>query len=124
MMRVQMGRRPPSFERIRKLPVVGRAADWGMGPSAVSRNTKKAGARIAGLKATESVCPYCAVGCGQVVYTRVGELVDIEGKPRSPFHQGTLCPRGAASRQLVQQPGRLIQALSRAPRATESEEID
>jgi formate dehydrogenase major subunit len=112
------------FRKLRELPVVGRAADWGMGPWAASRNTKRAGARIAGLKATESVCPFCAVGCGQVVYTRDGELVDIEGNPRSPINQGTLCPRGAASRQLVQQPGRLTKVLYRAPRATEWEEID
>src|SRR3954447_1615901 len=116
--------RPRSFQRIRDLPLVGRAADWGLGPHAVSRQTRQAGARIAGLKATESVCPYCAVGCGQVVYTRDGELVDIEGNPRSPINQGTLCPRGAASRQLVQQPGRLTKVLYRAPRATEWEEMD
>ena len=93
--------------------VVGRAADWGLGPRAVSKKTAQAGARIAGLKATESVCPYCAVGCGQVVYTRDGELVDIEGNPRSPINQGTLCPKGSASRQLIQQPGRLTRALAR-----------
>jgi formate dehydrogenase major subunit len=116
--------RPKQFEKLRELPLVGRAADWGLGPWAVSRNTKKAGARIAGLEATESVCPYCAVGCGQVVYTRDGELVDIEGNPRSPINQGTLCPRGSASRQLVQQPGRLTKVLYRAPRSTEWEEID
>jgi formate dehydrogenase major subunit len=103
---------------------VGRAADWGLGPAAASRNTKKAGARIAGLTATESVCPYCAVGCGQVVYTRDGELVDIEGNPRSPINQGTLCPKGQASRQLVQQPGRLTKVLYRRPRGTEWEQID
>jgi formate dehydrogenase major subunit len=116
--------RPKQFRRLRELPVVGRAADWGMGPRAASRKTRKAGARIAGLKATESVCPYCAVGCSQLVYTRDGELVDIEGNPRSPINQGTLCPRGAASRQLVQQPGRLTKVLYRAPRATDWEEID
>ena len=116
--------RPESFERLRRLPLVGRAADWGMGPRAVSRKTAKAGARIAGLKATESVCPYCAVGCGQVVYTRDGELVDIEGNPRSPINQGTLCPKGSASRQLVQQPGRLTKVRYRAPRATAWTELD
>src|SRR5437763_10587133 len=116
--------RPRSFARLRSLPVVGRAADWGMGPQAVSKRTKRAGARIAGLKVTESVCPYCAVGCGQVVYTRDGELVDIEGNPRSPINQGTLCPKGSASRQLVQQPGRLTKVLYRAPRATEWTELD
>src|SRR3954453_14542643 len=94
-----------------------------MGPYAVSRKTKKAGARIAGLKATESVCPYCAVGCGQVVYTRGGELVSIEGNPRSPINQGTLCPKGSASRQLVQQPGRLQTVRYRAPGAPEGKEL-
>jgi len=115
--------RPRSFQRLRELPLVGRAADWGMGPVAASKATREAGSRIAGLKATESVCPYCAVGCGQVVYTRDGELVDIEGNPRSPINQGTLCPKGAASRQLVQQPNRLTRVKYRAPHATEWEEI-
>ncbi len=117
------GSRPSTFERLRRLPVVGRVLDWGLGPSAVSPGTSKAGARIAGLKVTESVCPYCAVGCGQVVYTRGGELVDIEGNPRSPINQGTLCPKGAASRQLVQQPGRLTKVRYRRPGGTEWEEL-
>ena len=116
--------RPRSFQRVRDLPLLGRIADWGMGPSAVSGRTAKAGARIAGLKATESVCPYCAVGCGQVVYTREGELVDIEGNPRSPINQGTLCPKGSASRQLVMQPGRLTKVRYRRPGGTEWEELD
>src|SRR3954464_4702236 len=118
------GSRPRVFEAIRELPLVGRAADWGLGPHAVSKETKQAGARIEGLKATESVCPYCAVGCGQVVYTRDGELVDIEGNPRSPINQGTLCPKGAASRQLVQQPGRLTTVRYRRPGGTEWEELE
>ncbi len=95
-----------------------------MGPSAVSKNTKRAGSRIAGLKATESICPYCAVGCGQIVYTRDGELIDIEGNPNSPINQGTLCPKGSASRQLVQQPGRLTKIKYRRPYGTEWEELD
>jgi formate dehydrogenase major subunit len=112
------------WQKVRKLPVVGRAADWGMGPRAVSKQTKNAGARIEGLKVTESVCPYCAVGCGQVVYTRGGELVGIEGNPRSPINQGTLCPKGSASRQLVQQPGRLTQVRYRRPGGTDWEYLD
>ena len=114
--------RPPGFARIRR--ALGPLADSGLGPHAVSRKTKGAGARVAGLKATESVCPYCAVGCGQVVYTRGGELVDIEGNPRSPINQGTLCPKGSASRQLIQQPGRLTKVLYRRPHGTEWEELD
>jgi formate dehydrogenase major subunit len=127
--------RPEGFARVRNLPLVGRVADWGMGSSAASKKTKNAGARIAGLKATESICPYCAVGCGQVVYTRErsgdegsargrSELVDIEGNPRSPINQGTLCPKGSASRQLVQQPGRLTKVKYRRPGGTEWEELD
>jgi formate dehydrogenase major subunit len=116
--------RPKHFERLRNLPVIGRAADWGMGEHAVSRSTLEAGARIAGLRATESICPYCAVGCAQVVYTRDGELVDIEGHPRSPINQGTLCPKGAVSRQLVQQPGRITTVRYRRPGGTEWEDLD
>jgi formate dehydrogenase major subunit len=109
---------------VRELPLVGRVADWGMGPVAASPRTRAAGARIAGLKVTESVCPYCAVGCGQLVYTRGGELVDIEGNPRSPINQGTLCPKGASSRQLVQQPGRLTKVRYRRPGGSDWEELE
>src|SRR3954454_23840765 len=127
--------RPRAFGRLRRTPVVGRALDWGLGPSAVSGKTKRARARIGGLKVTESVCPYCAVGCGQLVYTRErsadegsargrSELVDIEGNPRSPINQGTLCPKGSASRQLIQQPGRLTKVKYRRPHGTEWEELD
>jgi formate dehydrogenase major subunit len=116
--------RPRSFEALRRLPGLGRAMDWGMGPRAVSPKTERAGARIAGLKVTESICPYCAVGCAQLVYTRDGELVDIEGNPRSPINQGTLCPKGSASRQLVQQPGRLLKVRYRRPGGTDWEALD
>jgi formate dehydrogenase major subunit len=116
--------RPDAFARLRKLPLVGRAADWGLGPSAASKHTLNAGPRIAGLEVTDSVCPYCAVGCSQVVYTRGGELVGIEGNPRGPINQGTLCPKGSASRQLIQQPGRLTKVLYRRPHGTEWEELE
>ena len=120
----ESGSRPGSFESLRRLPVIGRAMDWGLGPGAASDPTRRAEARISGLKVTESVCPYCAVGCSQVVYTRGGELVDIEGNPRSPVNQGTLCPKGASSRQLVQQPGRLTKVRYRRPGGTEWEDLE
>ena len=103
---------------------MGNPWHWGLGPRAASKKTRNVGSRIAGLKATESICPYCAVGCGQVVYTRDGELVDVEGHPRSPVNQGTLCPKGSATRQLVQQPRRLFTVKYRAPHATEWQELD
>ena len=115
--------RPEAFARLRKLPLVGRAADWGLGSRAVSKHTLRAAPRIAGLAVAESVCPYCAVGCSQVVYTRGGELVGIEGNPRGPINQGTLCPKGSASRQLIQQPGRLTKVHYRRPHGTEWEEL-
>jgi formate dehydrogenase major subunit len=114
----------PHWQDLRKLPLVGRAADWGMGSHAVSRKTKRAAARIEGVKVTESVCPYCAVGCGQVVYTKGGKLLDIEGNPRSPINQGTLCPKGSASRQLVQSPTRVTTVKYRRPGGTEWEHLD
>ena len=116
--------RDNGVQKLRRLPLVGKVADWGMGPAALSENTRKTGSRIAGLKATESVCPYCAVGCGQVVYTRGDELVDIEGNPNSPINQGTLCPKGSASRQLVKQPGRVTKVRYRRPGGTEWEDLD
>jgi formate dehydrogenase major subunit len=64
------------------------------------------------------------VGCGQVVYTREGELIDVEGNPRSPISQGTLCPKGSATRQLVQQPGRLTKVRYRRPGGTDWEDLD
>jgi formate dehydrogenase major subunit len=114
--------RPEGFARLRRLPLVGRAADWGLGPRAVSKRTLEAGARIAGLDATESVCPYCAVGCSQLVYTRGGELVGIEGNPRSPINQGTLCPKGAATLSLLNAPTQLTTVKYRAPYSDSWEE--
>jgi formate dehydrogenase major subunit len=61
------------------------------------------------------VCPYCAVGCGQLIYTKKGQLIDIEGDPRSPINEGTLCPKGANAFQLAVNPHRVTQVLYRAP---------
>jgi formate dehydrogenase major subunit len=66
-----------------------------------------------------SVCPYCAVGCGQLVHVREGNIVNIEGNPDSPINRGSLCPKGSATFQLVVNPLRHIQVWYRAPRATE-----
>jgi formate dehydrogenase major subunit len=93
--------------------------------SPLSRRTAEAGARTTGLRGVESVCPYCAVGCSQLVYVNDdGELLDIEGNPRSPINEGTLCPKGSASRQLVMQPGRLTKVRYRRPGGTQWEELE
>ncbi len=80
--------------------------------------------RIRNAQATPSVCPYCSVGCATLVHTVDGEIVNIEGDPRSPHNEGTLCPKGAAIYQLHQNPNRMTQVLHRAPGATEWEVWD
>ena len=74
--------------------------------------------RIKSAKAVPSVCPYCAVGCGTLVHTVDGKIVNIEGNPASPVNYGNLCPKGAASFQLHVNPNRLTKVLHRAPGAT------
>jgi len=70
-----------------------------------------------------SVCPYCAVGCGQRVYVRGGEVTQIEGDPESPVSRGRLCPKGAASKSLVDGPLREYRVKYRRPYSTEWEEL-
>jgi formate dehydrogenase major subunit len=81
-------------------------------------------ARIKGAKVSPSVCPYCAVGCGLLVHTSDGQIVNIEGNPESPINQGNLCPKGAATYQLHVNPNRLTKVLHRAPGATDWETWD
>jgi formate dehydrogenase major subunit len=71
----------------------------------------------------KSICPYCAVGCGQKVFVKDGRILDIEGDEDSPISRGRLCPKGAATFQLVTGNHRLDQCLYRRPRGTEWEVI-
>ena len=75
-------------------------------------------------RVVDSICPYCAVGCGQKVYVRDGEIVQIEGSPDSPISRGKLCPKGAASKQLVTGDDRELHVKYRRPYATEWEHLD
>ena len=70
-----------------------------------------------------SICPYCAVGCGQLAYHRDGKLLSIEGDPQSPISRGHLCPKGAASYELVTHPARATKVKYRAPRSRQWREI-
>ena len=79
-------------------------------------------AKLRGAREFASVCPYCAVGCGQIVSVRDGQIVNIEGNPDSPISRGTLCPKGSATYQLAVNPNRLTKVKYRAPFATEWEE--
>jgi formate dehydrogenase major subunit len=80
-----------------------------------SPQTAAKSSRLRGATVTEGVCPYCAVGCGQLIYSKGGQLIDIEGDPRSPINEGTLCPKGANAFQLAVNPHRVTHVLYRAP---------
>jgi formate dehydrogenase major subunit len=102
---------------------IRRRAD-GTGPESMSGRTLGLRARLDGAETARSVCPYCGVGCGQLVHHRDGEIVAVEGDPESPVNQGTLCPKGAASHELLTNPGRLRKVRYRAPRSTRWQELD
>ena len=80
--------------------------------------------RIKDAKVTPSLCPYCSVGCATLVHTVNGQIVNIEGDPRSPHNEGTLCPKGAAIFQLHVNPNRPTQVLHRAAGAADWEVWD
>jgi formate dehydrogenase major subunit len=92
----------------------------GTGPEAMSTRTQALRARTEQADGRyRSVCPYCAVGCGQLVHTRGGRVQAIEGDPESPISGGHLCPKGAASYELVTSPLRETGVRYRAPHARE-----
>ena len=70
-----------------------------------------------------SICPYCAVGCGQLVYVKSGEITHIEGDPASPISRGRLCPKGQASKSFSQSPLREYKVKYRRPYGTEWEDL-
>jgi formate dehydrogenase major subunit len=72
----------------------------------------------------DSICPYCAVGCGQRVFVKDEKVVQIEGNPASPISRGRLCPKGSASKQLVTSPTRVTTVRYRRPHGTEWEDLD
>src|SRR3954471_6342086 len=78
-------------------------------------------ARIKDASEVHSVCPYCAVGCGQLIYVKGGKIIDIEGNPESPINAGKLCPKGANTFQLSVNPHRIKHVMYRAPFSTQWE---
>ncbi len=97
----------------------------GLGKAAQSSRQASLTPRTAQADAVvKSVCPYCAVGCGQRVFVKDGEVTQIEGDPDSPISRGRLCPKGAASRNYVQSPVREYKVKYRRPYSKEWEELD
>jgi formate dehydrogenase major subunit len=116
-----------------KLPLLGR---WplarqiasgdvtALGDTAASARTESIGPRTRDAdRVVRSICPYCAVGCGQLVYAKGDRILDIEGDPDSPISAGCLCPKGAATFQLVTHARRVKDVLYRRPGGTRWEKI-
>ncbi len=82
------------------------------------------GLRIKDAKQTYTVCPYCSVGCGIIVHTKDGKVVNTEGDPDHPINEGTLCSKGASLYQIINNPLRLTKPKYRAPGATEWKDVE
>ncbi len=97
----------------------------GRGAAAHTNASSAPAARIATAdRVVDSICPYCAVGCAQKVYVKDEKVVQIEGDSASPISRGRLCPKGSASEQYVNSPGRQTAMLYRRPGGTEWEPLD
>lgn len=96
----------------------------GLGASLVPATARAQALRIREAKATPTVCPYCSVGCAMIVHTIGNEIVNIEGDKRSPHNEGCLCPKGAATYQLIKNPNRATKVLHRKPGAADWQEVE
>ncbi len=97
----------------------------GRGPAVRSERTEQLTARTETAdRVARSVCPYCAVGCGQRVYVKDEKVIQIEGDPDSPISRGRLCPKGSASKNLVTSSMRQTKVRYRRPYGTDWEDLD
>jgi formate dehydrogenase major subunit len=96
----------------------------GTGMEAASDRTRNLVPKNRGAQVARSVCPYCAVGCGQLIYHKDGKLISIEGDPQSPISRGRLCPKGSDSFELLTHAGRETRVKYRRPYSKKWEELD
>src|ERR1700756_2175680 len=96
----------------------------GTGPEVMSERTRHLQARTVGAQVARSVCPYCGVGCGQLVYHENGKLISIEGDPASFISRGRLCPKGSDSFELLTHANRETRVKYRRPYSTKWEELE
>ncbi len=96
----------------------------GTGEEAMSPQTKNLTAKTQGAEVTRSICPYCGVGCGQLIFHKNNQIIGIEGDPASPISRGHLCPKGAATAQLHTHAGRLKTVKYRRPYSDHWEDLD
>ncbi len=113
-------------EFIARWPVVRQITEGGdgTGPEAWSEQTRNLVPRNHDCQVARSICPYCGVGCGQLVYHKDGKLVSIEGDPASPVSRGRLCPKGADTFELHTHPHRLKKVKYRRPYSDHWEDLD
>ena len=106
-------------ELLLKWPLVRQILEGadGTGVESMTERTRNLLPKTNAAEVSRSVCPFCAVGCGQLVYHRRGKVVSIEGDPQSPISRGHLCPKGSASFQLVTHSARATTVKYRAPRS-------
>jgi formate dehydrogenase major subunit len=111
------------FLKVSTTAMVGTAVGGlvGLGADLTPKVARAEELRIKNAQVYPSVCPYCAVGCGTLVHTVDGKIVNIEGNPQSPVSMGNLCPKGAAIYQLHVNPNRLTKVLHRSPGARDWE---
>ena len=96
----------------------------GLGLALAPARAQAQALRIKGSKAVPSICPFCSVGCGTLIHVKEGEIINIEGDPRSPHNEGTLCPKGAATYQLHKNVNRPTSVLHRKPGARDWDVVD
>ena len=111
---------------LRQWPVVQqvRTGGDGTGSEAMSAATRALRPRNEATNVAHSICPYCAVGCGQLIFHRRNRVVSVEGDPASPISEGHLCPKGAATYELLTHDARLTRVKYRPAHATAWMEID
>jgi formate dehydrogenase major subunit len=96
----------------------------GLGVNLMPARARAQELRIKDSHTVPSICPFCSVGCATLIHTKAGEIINIEGDPRSPHNEGTLCPKGAAIYQLHKNPNRPTQVLHRRSGATSWDVVD
>jgi formate dehydrogenase major subunit len=113
-------------ELLLKWPLIRQLRSFrdGTGAESMSDATRALRPKNDWTDVARSICPYCGVGCGQLVYHSEGQVISIEGDPESPISRGHLCPKGAASYDLVTHSGRSTRVKYRAPRSRRWVEMD
>lgn len=113
----------PAFQDLEDWRQGKRFDELGLGDTAVSNFTRGIEPRLRDADAVvSSICPYCGVGCAQLIYVKDDKVIDVEGNPISPVNAGTLCPKGAATYSLMVNPTRVTRVKYRAPYSDRWEE--